>query len=163
MIRRYKLDYFLRQMQFDEEGMYILFTDHLAALEAAGKEKEILRLDNIHLQEIRGEYFKRIASLEAAVKEKDDQIKSMKEHTRCAYCGHEIHIDDEAATKISEHIMSCEKHPLHITFAEIDRLTSANAKQAEEIGRLREAMTETIRRARALHAALKGEKEAEYE
>jgi hypothetical protein len=48
--------------------------------------------------------------------------KEIKRNTWCAYCGYEINIDDEAATKISEHIMSCPKHPIRIAFDEIEKL-----------------------------------------
>ena len=53
-----------------------------------------------------------------------EEIKRIKSVTWCAYCGHEITLDDEAATKIGEHIMLCEKHPIHVMFAEITRLTA---------------------------------------
>jgi len=56
------------------------------------------------------------------------EVELMKEHTWCAYCGHEIHIDDEAATKISEHIMACERHPIHIALAD----NAALRKRCEE-------------------------------
>jgi len=42
--------------------------------------------------------------------------------TYCAYCGFEVPIDDEAASKISEHIATCPKHPMRNVEAERDRL-----------------------------------------
>lgn len=32
--------------------------------------------------------------------------------TYCAYCGHRVAGDDEAASQISEHIATCERHPM---------------------------------------------------
>lgn len=73
---------------------------------------------------------------EAVERERDElkaEIADMKKHTWCAYCGHEILIDDDLATKISEHIMTCEKHPLHIALAAL------SAAQGE-VERLRETL-----------------------
>jgi septal ring factor EnvC (AmiA/AmiB activator) len=71
----------------------------------------------------------KILQLDKQIAELKAEIARMKEHTWCAYCGLEIHIDDAAATKISEHIMACEKHPIHIALAD-------NLRQAEEINTL---------------------------
>lgn len=82
----------------------------------------------------------RIADLQAALatanQERDElkaEIADMKKHTWCAYCGHEILIDDDLATKISEHIMTCEKHPLHIALAALAAAQGDNGKLREVI------------------------------
>ncbi len=53
------------------------------------------------------------------------EIAKIKSVTRCAYCGHEVPIDDEAAIKISEHIMKCPKHPMRVCEAEITKPRTA--------------------------------------
>ena len=39
--------------------------------------------------------------------------------TYCAYCGAEYPLDDAAATLVSEHIKTCEKHPMRAVEAEL--------------------------------------------
>lgn len=73
----------------------------------------------------------RIAELEA-------EIATMKSHTWCAYCGLEIHIDDDAATKISKHIMDdCPKHPIRVYQRHAEAVEEQNEKLTAEVGRLR--------------------------
>jgi len=43
--------------------------------------------------------------------------------TYCAYCGAEYPLDDNAAAQVSEHIKTCEKHPM--------RAVEARAEKAE--------------------------------
>ena len=42
--------------------------------------------------------------------------------TYCAYCGFEVPIDDEAASKISEHITTCHQHPMRHLERRIEKL-----------------------------------------
>ncbi len=56
----------------------------------------------------------KIAELQAEI----DRLKSM---TYCACCGKEFPLDDEAAIQFSEHILTCDKHPLRELEAESDR------------------------------------------
>jgi len=58
--------------------------------------------------------------------------------TYCAYCGFEVPIDDEAASKISEHIATCPKHPMRVIEAERDRLQAGAA--VSECNRLRDLL-----------------------
>lgn len=61
------------------------------------------------------------------------EIVRMKKHTWCAYCGHEILIDDEAATKISKYITEdCPKHPIRIALAEIAALREKLREREKE-------------------------------
>jgi len=46
-----------------------------------------------------------------------DRLKSM---TYCAYCGEEFPIDDDAG-EVSEHIRTCDKHPMREAQATADR------------------------------------------
>jgi hypothetical protein len=124
------------------------WTRRIAALEAAVKEKDE---DYAYLKQLfatenkaHNEWMNKAMEISRDNCEKQRQIASMKEHTWCAYCGHEIHIDDEAATKISEHIVLCEKHPIHIAFAEIE-------KQREQIAALTATLTE-LRKALSIAA-----------
>jgi hypothetical protein len=90
------------------------------------KECDSLEIKNADLQ----------AALATANQERDElkaEIADMKKHTWCAYCGHEILIDDDLATKISEHIMTCEKHPLHIALAALAAAQGDNGKLREVI------------------------------
>jgi len=58
---------------------------------------------------------------EKLVAERDDLKRYVdKLPTYCAYCGFEVPIDDEAASKISEHIATCPKHPMRIIEAALD-------------------------------------------
>lgn len=50
------------------------------------------------------------------------ELDELKKFTYCAYCGLEIHMDDSAATKIGEHIKSCDKHPMRIVEKERDAM-----------------------------------------
>lgn len=76
---------------------------------------------------------------EAENAELKTEIERRNSKTWCAYCGFEIDIDDEASTKISEHIMSCPKHPIRIYERHSEALEAENAelrarlKQVEEV------------------------------
>ena len=43
-----------------------------------------------------------------------EELVSIKSVTWCAYCGHKVQLDDDASSKISEHIQSCPHHPMRI-------------------------------------------------
>jgi hypothetical protein len=116
MIKRYNAR---GSVSESEGGNLVLCDDHLAKVQELEKEVAQDRATLIRQLQLAGE---QIAALTA-------KIAHMQEHTWCAYCGLEIHIDDEAASKISKHIMGCQKHPIHV-------LLAANARQAEEIKRL---------------------------
>lgn len=90
-----------------------------------------------------------LAAAEERCRELEGEIKRMREHTWCAYCGLEIHIDDEAATKISEHIMSCERHPIHIALAD-------NAALRERLRVVEEACKDAARTMRTYGTANMG-------
>jgi hypothetical protein len=64
---------------------------------------------------------------EAENAELKTEIERRNSKTWCAYCGFEIDIDDEASTKISEHIMSCPKHPIRIYERHSEALEAENA------------------------------------
>lgn len=42
--------------------------------------------------------------------------------TYCAYCGQRYPLDDKAAALVTEHIYTCEKHPMRIPEAQRDEL-----------------------------------------
>ena len=69
----------------------------------------------------------------AQIKAERDRLRRYNDKlpTYCAYCGYEVPIDDEAASKISEHIATCLRHPMRIVEAERDLL----AKQAKRYHR----------------------------
>jgi hypothetical protein len=52
--------------------------------------------------------------------------------TYCAYCGHEVRIDADASL-ISEHIRTCEKHPMRDVEAERDALAAAATRLAAQV------------------------------
>jgi len=56
--------------------------------------------------------FKRTELLTRLIEIYDNKLAESKSKTWCAYCGFEIAIDDDAATKIGEHIKECTKHPI---------------------------------------------------
>lgn len=45
--------------------------------------------------------------------------------TYCAYCGAEYPLDDNAAAQVSEHIKTCEKHPMRAAEARAERYEDA--------------------------------------
>ena len=104
----------------------------LIALNAITAERDVLR--------------SRVAELEA-------ELKRIMSRTRCAYCGHEVAIDDDAATQISEHIMSCEKHPLHIALRAYEEVNAALTKEREKIKGLEDKLDEFRKSERALSEA----------
>lgn len=53
------------------------------------------------------------------------KINNLETSTYCAYCGEKCELDDNAATRISEHIKVCEKHPIHNYKNMIERLVNA--------------------------------------
>ena len=65
---------------------------------------------------------------EAENAELKTEIERRNSKTWCAYCGFEIDIDDEASTKISEHIMSCPDHPIRSYERHSEALEAENAE-----------------------------------
>jgi hypothetical protein len=61
------------------------------------------------------------------------ELTEIKKRTWCSYCGFEITIDDDVATKISEHIRTCTKHPLYKALSEISRLEAEKKEMIEEV------------------------------
>ncbi len=55
------------------------------------------------------------------IREQELEIDRLKSMTYCAYCGIEFPLDDDAANQVSEHIRTCDKHPLREVEAESDR------------------------------------------
>jgi hypothetical protein len=59
------------------------------------------------------------------------EVERLKSKTWCAYCGQEYELDDECASKIGEHIRTCEKHPLRMCEAENEKARSRDARRLE--------------------------------
>jgi len=74
-----------------------------------------------------------IETLRAQLAEKDKKIERLKEKTWCAYCGFEIDLDDSAASKISEHIKMCSKHPIRAYERHCEELEKENAELRERL------------------------------
>jgi hypothetical protein len=70
------------------------------------------------------------------------EIERRNSKTWCAYCGFEIDIDDEASTKISEHIMSCPKPPLRRYERHSEALEAENAALRERLKKVEEVYNE---------------------
>lgn len=66
-----------------------------------------------------------IGGLEARNRELQAENERLKNFTWCAYCGQEYELDDIEATQISEHIRTCDKHPMSKLVAKNERLTEA--------------------------------------
>lgn len=49
-----------------------------------------------------------------------DELTRMKSETYCAYCGERFQLDDDVASRVSEHIRACQKHPMRKVEAERD-------------------------------------------
>lgn len=54
-----------------------------------------------------------------------EQQLAVQDATYCAYCGARFHLDDKAATFVTEHIYTCEKHPMRIPERQRDDLLAA--------------------------------------
>ena len=98
----------------------------------------IIRFPNLYDEAVRLE--KRVETLEAyiddyATKESKtiQELKNKLNSTYCAYCGAEFALNDEAVRLVSEHIRTCEKHPMRHAEAQIERLTAKNATFKSEI------------------------------
>jgi len=65
----------------------------------------------------------RLSDMEQRALEAERRARELETSTYCAYCGEKFLLDDSAATKVTEHIYSCEKHPMR----EIER----RAQEAE--------------------------------
>lgn len=74
--------------------------------------------------------------LTARIAELEEETK----RTYCAYCGEAFVIDDQAATLVSEHIRTCEKHPLRAYEQENKRLTAEYDACYERMEELQEAL-----------------------
>jgi hypothetical protein len=109
-------------MEMRDEQIAKLKADHLAAL--AEKDGEIAR-GVLREKILRDKWGKEVLELQA-------EINNPKK-TYCAYCGYEVPIDDDGATKIGEHIHTCEKHPIHVYQAEISRLNQTISGKDDEM------------------------------
>lgn len=89
-------------------------------------------------------YYEDYETLRAQLADAQKEIEKRNSKTWCAYCGFEIDIDDEASTKISEHIMNCPKHPIRIYERHSEALEAENAtlrerlKKVEEVYKMRD-------------------------
>jgi hypothetical protein len=59
------------------------------------------------------------------------KIREIKSKTYCTYCGIEFVVDDDAGTKVTEHIQTCSKHPLYQANTKIKEL-EARTEQVRE-------------------------------
>lgn len=55
-----------------------------------------------------------------------------REQTYCTYCGIVFKIDDEAGTKVTEHIQTCEVHPMRV----VEQQLAASQEQVAMLGHL---------------------------
>jgi len=62
-----------------------------------------------------------------------DSAKELNESTYCAYCGEAFVLDDAAASKVTEHIYSCLKHPMRDVEAERDALREKGQALADAL------------------------------
>lgn len=94
------------------EGLHEAYREQIAALKSS--EQSAMNALNLATDQIAA-LERNVKALQRELEQARDEVVRMKEHTWCAYCGLEIHIDDEAATKISKHIMEdCPTHPIRI-------------------------------------------------
>jgi hypothetical protein len=67
---------------------------------------------------------------------KIDKKKYDPNSTYCSYCGFRVPIEDEAGTKITEHILTCDKHPINgfkREFERLERIRAAAEEKCKEI------------------------------
>lgn len=57
-----------------------------------------------------------------------EELRGRDNCTYCAYCGERFGLDDAAATLVSNHIASCEKHPMRVVERERDEALSEVAR-----------------------------------
>ena len=77
----------------------------------AGWESEARLLGNLKAKEIE-DIADGVFWLIARVRELEEENTRLKTETYCAYCGKRFPLDDRAAALVTEHIYTCEKHPL---------------------------------------------------
>jgi len=79
--------------------------------------------------------------------------------TYCAYCGAEYPLDDAAATLVSEHIKTCEKHPMRAVEAELRKWQTGEIVGIEFVPKMFNELE--LKNARANARAEKAEARAE--
>ena len=80
-------------------------------------------------------YEQRIAALEAELAAARKELNDWKTFTYCVYCGHKEHVDN-LGEAITNHIMTCEKHPIHAAakqLADRDRTIAELRVQVAEL------------------------------
>jgi hypothetical protein len=126
----------------DDSGDYVYYDEYKKIrAQLAEAQGEIGRMNiSLELQADRvDKLIDENVKAEADNAELKTEIERRNSKTWCAYCGFEIDIDDEASTKISEHIMSCPKHPIRIYERHSEALEAENAALREQLKKMEEA------------------------
>lgn len=96
-----------------------------------GAELAVLREQNFAMNKSRVEDYHKIEKLTA-------ELAEIKTKTWCAYCGLEIAIDNDAADKISKHVMEdCTKHPIRAYKRHAEALEEQNTQLITELAEAR--------------------------
>ena len=65
------------------------------------------------------------------------KLVTVTSRTYCAYCGHAVEMDDDAASGISVHVQTCPKHPMRAVEADLAATRELLAAKGTEVERLR--------------------------
>ena len=99
-----------------ERGKVKILCESICGQEAPDFESEIC-WDCIASNFCQAQALKNKLEYEGKIQELQNQIDEYKKQstlTYCVHCGVTFPVDDEAGTKVVEHIQTCEKHPLFI-------------------------------------------------
>jgi hypothetical protein len=109
--------------------------EQIAALRAENERLEMLyRTQGEALDRENDALRARCEKAEAEREVLKEELKAYKGKTYCAYCGYAITMDDDAS-KVSDHILVCEKHPMQVMAAAVNKIEAerdALQKQCNE-------------------------------
>ena len=120
-----------------------LVKDRLAAYEHELEDEDsILMLQSVYVRDIQ------------TLLTEIEKLKVKPKNTWCAYCGYEVDIDDDAASKISEHIQSCPSHPMRVWERHCEALEEQNKKLKAARNRYFEALNVIASGDRTAHESM---------
>jgi hypothetical protein len=128
----------------------VQYRDDIIGLSPDGDRHGHLVAEIERLRKLSTDRLVEVEELRAERNEYKAEIERLRNHTYCAYCGEEFAIDIDTAA-VSEHIATCQKHPMRGLEAEIERLKTkldageSEAASVEDMGRIEKQQAEIER------------------